>query len=149
MSVSNRWDKINPQIDWNMSRISDAIPTFSYKVATPDGDMFVHIMEEIPGKPTGIALNIGKVGHSVFAWASAVASLATVMLQSGISIHKVLEQVSGLTTERRTHQRNGVYIRSGPEGVAYAIMLHIRKQSEEREKEYNDDERPARFRNYE
>lgn len=131
-------------------KVLEAIPTYSYKVSTPDGDIFVHIMEGPEGNPIGIALNIGKVGHSVFAWASAVAALATVALQGGISMHKILEQVSGLTTERRTHHRNGVYIRSGPEGIAFAIMQYLSKRKDERKIEYNDDaERPARFRNYE
>lgn len=124
-------------------------PTSSIKVITPDGTLFVHLLEDDDGRPIRLLLNIGKNGYSLNAWASALAQAISLALRKGASVHDVIESISNITSDgNKREQRNGV--RSGPEGVVSALMRYVGVVNDSNEKEEEArGYRPARFRHLE
>jgi hypothetical protein len=106
-----------------MSNLDDKVGdmTYSYQINTPDGQMWVHICEE-NDKPIMIIVNIGKSGSVIQAWASATAYLVTELLKY-TSYHRVIELVSNITTDK-IKLGPGTIIRSGPDGIATALMRY-------------------------
>lgn len=100
----------------------DRFDSWSWKVETPDGTMYVHILEQHE-MPVGFIVQIGKVGTNVFAWAEAMARMATRALPD-IGVHGVIEELSGITTSGLRRLARGEIIRSGPEGFAYALLRY-------------------------
>ena len=84
--------------------------------------MFVHVATE-KGKdlPTIILINVAKNGSTVSAWAEAVARLSSRLLPH-VGINGVLEEISGITTDKIRQTADGSVVRSGPEGVAVALF---------------------------
>lgn len=105
--------------------------TKSIKVETPDGTMFVDIVENERGNPIKFIIHIGKTGTSLAAWANAVAELASRLVQKE-GIHVVLEEVSGITSSN-VRARNGDLVRSGPEGFALALLKYTQLWFKENE----------------
>jgi len=98
-----------------------AYPTFSYRVETPDGTMFIHIVEDERGLPQQVHINIGKAGTNLSAWADAAARLVSRSLPN---VHGAIEELTGITTSRFRRMPKGEMIRSGPEGIAYALLKY-------------------------
>lgn len=98
-------------------------PTFSIKVDTPDGKMFVHILEDKDGLPVRVLINIGKAGTNLAAWADATSRLVTMMLKYA-SIYIIIEELSGITSSRFSLLAHGEVVRSGPEGIARALLKY-------------------------
>lgn len=96
---------------------------FSIRVDTPDGKMFVHVMEDYKGLPALIVINIGKCGTALAAWAEATSRLASRCLPS-IGLHGIIEEISGITSTGMKRLARGEVIRSGPEGLAYALLRY-------------------------
>lgn len=95
------------------------------RVTTPDGTMFVNIMEDSKGNPVQIQLNVGKAGNSVAAWAFAMATLCTMLLSSGkYSINDLIAHLSGITTNKHLRHMDGVRCSSGPEGLVIALLKY-------------------------
>lgn len=108
-----------------------ALPAYTVRVETPDGTMFVTIVEnEKDRKPIMITINIGKVGLAVAAWAEALARTISIALRQDVPLHKILEEVSNITTSSLRILSKGTVCRSGPEGVAIAIMKYMRMKQE-------------------
>lgn len=122
-----------------------ALNTSSIKVKTPDGTLFVHIVEE-RGQPTEILLNIGKSGYSLSAWANALARVASLALRKGATLSELTQEVSNITSERKTRHQNGITVRSGPEGLATALLLYARRSNFNSDEDDDRGFRPARFR---
>ncbi len=93
------------------------------RVKTPDGSLFVMILEDSNGRPIGIHLSIGKGGSSVLAWSDAVARVCSLVLDRGGTIGEIIDELSSITTDR-TVNSNGVPIRSGVEGLAFALRQY-------------------------
>jgi len=113
-----------------MSNLDDKVGdgTYSYQINTPDGQMWVHICEK-NDKPIMVIINIGKSGSVIQAWASATAYLVTELLKY-TSHHKVIELVSNITTDK-IKLGPGSIIRSGPEGVATALVRYSNEKFKE------------------
>lgn len=97
-------------------------PTYSYAVETPDGKMFVHILEE-NDLPVMVLINIGKSGTNLAAWADATARLVSRLLPN-TGIYGVIEELSGITSQGIRRLAKGETIRSGPEGVSYCLLKY-------------------------
>ena len=95
--------------------------SFSVRVETPDGTMFVHILEDENEIPQKVIINIGKAGTNLTAWADAAARLVSRLLPN---VHGVIEELTGLTTARYSRLPKGEIIHSGPEGIAYALLKY-------------------------
>lgn len=107
-----------------MNQEPDILPSTSIKVVTPEGVMFVHIIEHPPSMPYKIDITIGKAGSAIQAWASAFARISSVCLRNGIPLSALVEEISGLNSDRVTLS-NGRNVRSGPDGIAQAILIYI------------------------
>lgn len=116
----------------------DELPTITVKVHTPDGTMFVHIIE-YKGKPYEVMLNIGKSGYSLAAWANALARVVSLALRSGSDLQSIIAEVSNIKTGKSSRS-NGIEISSGPAGLAHALMLYAQMKDKEKG---DDGYRPA------
>ena len=96
---------------------------YSFRVPTPDGTMFVHVYSNDAGMPTLVLINIGKAGTAVYAWGEAVARLITRVIPI-IGINGVIEEVSGITADKIRATMDGTIVRSGPEGIAVALLRY-------------------------
>lgn len=108
-----------------MKRPDNFFSSETVRVSTPDGTMFVNIMEDERGEPIHIIINVGKAGHSVGAWACAMAELCTVLLKDGKNtISDLIVHLSGITTNKHLRHMNGAVCRSGPEGLVIALLKY-------------------------
>lgn len=106
--------------------------TLTFRVRTPDGTMFVIVLEDDNGKPVGVHINIGKAGTSVSAWASATAILITRLFEAGIGVNDIIKELSEMTSEKVVLSGDErVPIRSGPDGLSYALMSYRRMKFRE------------------
>ncbi len=104
-------------------------PSFTVKVMTPDGVMFVTIVEEedvISGDtgPVQILITIGKTGSAIAAWANMAALLTSALLETDLSISDIIMRISNILSDKTTEHKTGIDIRSGPEGLQYALTRH-------------------------
>lgn len=107
----------------------DSLPSSSIKVTTPDGTMFVHIIDHpISGAPLKIDITLGKAGSSVQSWAQALSRAITLALRAGVNIGAILEEVSAITTDKLSFSNNRA-VRSGPDGIAQAILIYMANKS--------------------
>lgn len=122
------------------------------RVETPDGTMFVIFDEKDDMTLVNIRLVIGKAGSNLTAWTETVSRLLAIALSRGATLDEILTEISTQTSDRMVYNRN-VPIRSGPEGLAYAIQKYRwdkMERIEERTKLPMDRRRrPARFENVE
>lgn len=101
--------------------------SFTVQVMTPDGKMFVTIVENPNNgrpKPEQILIVLGKTGSAIAAWANMAGLLTTLLLDKGVPLSDIAVQISNILTDRRTSQSNGLDIRSGPEGLKYAFLRY-------------------------
>lgn len=113
-----------------------AIQTFNsvqMKVRTPDGTMFVNVMEDANGKPFQVIITIGKNGSSPAAWAQALASIITAALQSGTKMETILTELSQISTDREVGTTIHSKCTSGPMGVWQALVRYRNQRFKELE----------------
>lgn len=113
-----------------------AQPSTTIKIKTPDGTLFVTIAEQ-ESAPRQVILHIGKSGHSLQAWADALARVVSLALRSGLTLQSIIAEVSNISTDRKAFF-NGTSIRSGPEGLAHALLMYLASKQG-----VQTDERPA------
>jgi hypothetical protein len=107
----------------------DSLPSSTVKVTTPDGVIFVHIIDHsVSGAPLRIDLSIGKAGSSIQAWAQALARVTTLALMNGANLGSIIEVLSAITTDRLTFSSNRA-VRSGPDGIAQALIIYMASKS--------------------
>lgn len=104
--------------------------SITIQVPSPDGTMFVTIMEDNTGKPVGIDLHIGKAGASVAAWAQALSRMMTLALDHGSTINDLVVELSNMTSDKRRDTAAGEPIRSGVEAVWLALVKYKRDKFE-------------------
>jgi ribonucleoside-diphosphate reductase alpha chain len=107
-----------------------ALPSFTIRVETPDGTMFVSVIEGDNGKPEMVTIHIGKAGKPLAAWAEALGRSMSLALRNKIELYRLLEEVSNITTDSLRILSKGTVCRSGPEGVAISIMKYLRMKNE-------------------
>lgn len=113
-----------------------SLPSVTLKVVTPDGTMFVHIIESPPGLPFKLDVSMGKAGSSIQAWAQSLSKVISVCLRNGIPISAIAEEIGAENSDRITIS-NGRFVRSGPAGIAQAILMYLefkKPRSERRKK---------------
>lgn len=97
----------------------------SHKVDTPDGKIFVNVVEDEDGKPMEVFIFAGKAGTPVYAWANMAAGLITALLEHGVSVHEIIELLKDITSSGSARlASDGYKIRSGPEGIWYALVRY-------------------------
>lgn len=101
------------------------------QVPSPDGTMFVTIMEDNVGKPVGVDIHIGKAGAAVAAWANALARIMNVALDRGATINDLAVELSNMTSDKRRDTANGEPVRSAIEAVWLALVKYKRDKFEQ------------------
>lgn len=96
----------------------------NFAVDTPEGKMFVAVLESDAGDPIAIQISIGKAGLAVNVWAQAVSRLATLALEAGRSINDIIHELTSLGTDRSRTLPMGEVVRSGPDGLMVALMRY-------------------------
>jgi ribonucleoside-diphosphate reductase alpha chain len=107
------------------------------KVRTPDGTMFVNVMEDADGKPFQIIINIGKAGSAIAAWAQALAATMSAGLQSGVKMEAFLTELSSITSSNRARTVDSTAT-SGPEGLWQALVRYRKIKFKELEEQLGD-----------
>ena len=105
-------------------QLPDTLPSATFKVPCPEGNMFLTVCE-YNSRPVQVHIMIGKSGSATMAWANLAAEFITDMLQQGIELSRIIEKVSGITTDRVRRFGEGIQIRSGPEAIAYALLQYM------------------------
>jgi hypothetical protein len=107
---------------------SESRVSFTVRVMTPDGVMFVTVVEDEKlgrePKPVQVLITLGKTGSAIAAWANMTALLTTVLLERGVELTDVAMEISNILSDKRAPHGNGIDIRSGPEGLKYAFMRY-------------------------
>jgi ribonucleoside-diphosphate reductase alpha chain len=111
--------------------ISDSMQTYSVRVETPDGTLFVHIIEDDEGNPVEVRLNIGKAGGPLQAWSSCAALLISLGLQKAANIYDMLETLCDIKADKLTVS-SGIPIYSGPDGLVQAFLTYLKEKEHEK-----------------
>lgn len=96
----------------------------SHRVETPDGTLFVNIVEDDNRKPIMIQVSGMKTGTPAFAWADALSRLCNIALNNGVDFMTLVEELSNITSSKAIRLVSGAAVRSGPEGFAVALMRY-------------------------
>ena len=105
--------------------LPDALSSVTVKTPSPDGTIYLTISELEDGTPAQVHIMIGKAGSPVMAWAYCVARLISVLLEKGVPLSRIIEETSGVTTDKIMRYGDGVVIRSGSEGISHALMKYM------------------------
>ncbi len=102
--------------------------SLTYKVMTPNGVMFVTIVESIDylkrPVPINILIVIGKSGSAIMAWANMTASLISFLFRKKTDVEDIIAEISMNLSDHSVLQKPGVHIRSEPEGITYALLRY-------------------------
>ncbi|KKK61934.1 hypothetical protein LCGC14_3009340, partial [marine sediment metagenome] len=102
--------------------------SLTYRVVTPNGVMFVTIIESLNYMkrpiPTNMLIAIGKSGSAIMAWANMTASLISLLFKNKIDLEDVIAEISMNLSDHSVLQKPGVSIRSEPEGIKYALLRY-------------------------
>ena len=101
-----------------------AYRSLNIRTNVPEGTMYVTIVEDEDHRAGQIFISIGKAGAQVSAWADALGRLLTLLLESGVGINVLIEELSSLTSDKVAMNSNGEETHSGPEGVAMALIKY-------------------------
>ncbi len=114
-----------PSLDLNSGVAQSSL---TWKVTTPNGVMFVTVVETQDylkkPLPTDILITIGKSGSAIMAWANMTASLISLMFKRKIDLVDIITEISMNISDHFVLQRPGVSIRSEPEGIKYALLRY-------------------------
>lgn len=102
----------------------EILPSSVREIRTPDGKMWLTVVEE-RDEPIEIHISIGKNGGSIAAWTNCVCNLVNTLLEYGVPLTRIIEEISGITSDKFSRYASGVTIRSGPEGISHGLYLHM------------------------
>ncbi|KKM91112.1 hypothetical protein LCGC14_1231860 [marine sediment metagenome] len=102
--------------------------SLTYKVMTPNGVMFITIVESVDYRkrpiPTTLLITIGKSGSAIMAWATMTADLITLLFERKVDLEDIIAVISMNLSDRAALQKPGIFIRSEPEGIKYALLRY-------------------------
>lgn len=95
------------------------------RVETPEGTLYVNFIEDEAGQPFEVKIEIGKSGSTIRAWTEVTSRLISELLQAGKDVYDIIPIISNNTSDRIKRTKNNVLIRSGSDGVAYALYRYL------------------------
>lgn len=98
---------------------------------TPDGTVTVIIEESDTDRPIAVHIYLGKAGSSLQAWAQSLSELISMMLGRGLGISHIIQCLSNQHSDKISRTESGVFIQSGPAGVAYCLHRYNKYKQEE------------------
>lgn len=108
---------------------TNLLDSYSYRVSTPDGTLYVFIDVDSKQEPVRIHTHAGKSGNSLSAWASGASILINELLSSGTTVHKIIKLLSSITTDKYRYTANGTKIYSGPHAIQHALIKFVSDRS--------------------
>lgn len=112
------------------NEISDTVyQSVNVRVESPDGTMFVTIMEGEGLLPFKVLVHIGKSGSSLAAWANCAAEFVSASIPR-LGLNTVIAKLLGTTSDKISYTPDSVNgdgvvtVRSGPEAIAYALIKY-------------------------
>lgn len=97
--------------------------SYTIRVPSPDGEIFVHCTEDHAGKLDHIVINIGKAGSSVAAWADGLARMITFSLRH-IPLEDILSELSNHSSSKSVFSVRHQNINSGVDAVFRALLMY-------------------------
>lgn len=89
---------------------------------TPDGELYLTIIEDNDHRPVKLFIEIGKSGSSIRAWTDAFQRIASLVLDNGGSIDDIISELSGITSGFIARDSGaGAIVNSGPSGIVRAL----------------------------
>ena len=131
------------RIDRGGDRIYSSL---TYQIKTPDGMMYINLLEDKDGSLVMIDVQIGKAGGSLRVWAHTMGRLLTMLLEHGAYIDDLIDELSGQTTDKLAMHQGGLKVRSGPEAIYIALMKYKTDKYERLVKELHVDKHKNEFR---
>jgi hypothetical protein len=110
------------------------------RAKTPDGTLYLLVMENKDKSIAGFKITIGKAGTPLAAWASSLAEMMNLALSKGATYEDIISILSGITSHRSVRTANSE-CRSGPEGVWQALIKYRQRPAVDH---YDIDERSTR-----
>jgi hypothetical protein len=96
----------------------------SYRTNTPDGPMYVQIMEDDNHNFVGINLHIGKAGSSLRAYLNVISRFITLLVENGVSIYNIIEELSNQRSDRSVFLANGKEVSSAMEALFFIMTSY-------------------------
>jgi hypothetical protein len=106
------------------SMTEETYETKTMKCSSPDGTVYVQVLEDKSCEPIHVIVTIGKTGAAVRAWSEALAALISTLLRHNVSIFEIIAELSEHTSDKMVrHNGKGglVKIRSGIEAITYCL----------------------------
>ena len=97
------------------------------KIASPLGDMYVTINEDLDGRPFEAFVALGKAGGPAMADAEAIGRLISLALRSGISLRQIHKQLRGISSDRAVGMGPNKVL-SSPDAIAQVIEKHLEEK---------------------
>ena len=102
----------------------------TYKIKTGMGKLYITV-NELNGKPFEVFATIGKSGKSVMAKTEAIGRMVSLVLRSGVSVYKVIDQLKGIGGEHPQANGEGLVL-SIPDGIAQVLTeLYLKDKDDE------------------
>lgn len=105
-----------------------AYPCEIIRQNTPDGVLWLFVVEDDSGKPIRMTFEIGKSGASIRAWCDALSRVACLLLDKGGTIEQIMAELSNITTDKSVVDTVTEHLTtrawSGPEGICKAIAKY-------------------------
>ena len=102
--------------------------SLTWKITTPNGIMFITIVESVDYLkkpiPVNILITIGKSGSAIMAWANMTASFISLLFRRKVDLEDIIVEISMNLSDHSVLQKPGIFIRSEPEGIKYALLRY-------------------------
>jgi hypothetical protein len=98
------------------------------RVRSPNGTLFLTIVEDNNGLPLRAIVQVGKTGTDVRAWADAIGRLMSRLLQYGYGIELLISELSNIHSDSLVYTDNPemMIIKSGPDALVQALLDYQR-----------------------
>lgn len=112
----------------------DWFSSMTIRVKTPDGTMYVHILENEKELPVKIMVSAGKCGTSFSVWADATCHMISELLTredkygDRMSLAAIISMLSEFHTDKSIRD-HGIQIRSGVHGLKVALLTYMNDKS--------------------
>lgn len=101
--------------------LQDRFKSVTYKVDIPEGALYFQVLENNNGEPIGFDIHLGKAGSMIMAWAKSLARMMTIAIEHGATLEDLMQELSSQNSDKIRRRTDGVNIRSGPDGICYAL----------------------------
>lgn len=102
---------------------TDKFQSLTFRIKSPQGSVYVQIIEREHGKIEKIIVTVGKAGSVINALCGGVAELVTHMIHSGISITDIIITLSGITADKLSIT-DGMEVHTPVDAVVIALMQY-------------------------